>query len=368
MKKICQLTSVHPRNDTRIFLKECTSLAAAGWEVHLVVADGKGDDTLNGVFIHDVGKPSGRLDRFIGASKKVYKKGLEIDAELYHFHDPELCSIGLKLMRKGKKVIYDVHEDLPRQILSKHYINALLRKPLAFFVELYENFAARRFSYVITATPYIQKRFEKLNKASENVNNYPLLNELDTELSDWNERKNEVCYVGNITKIRGLEYVVGAMNQLNGIVFKLAGSFTPNNLKEELAAIPGWDKTDGLGQINRQEVKAVMKSAKAGIVTFLPYGNHVHAQPNKLFEYMSQGIPVIASHFPLWKSIVEGYQCGICVDPANPDEIAEAIRTILGDDQKARSMGERGREAVLQKYNWGFEEKKLIEVYEHLTN
>jgi glycosyltransferase involved in cell wall biosynthesis len=106
--------------------------------------------------------------------------------------------------------------------------------------------------------------------------------------------------------------------------------------------------------------------SKAGIVTFLPAPNHIDAQPNKVFEYMSAGVPVIASHFPLWREIVEGNQCGLCVDPHEPEQIAEAIDYLLGHPDEARRMGENGMRAVQDRYNWAIEERKLRKFYEGL--
>ncbi len=94
--------------------------------------------------------------------------------------------------------------------------------------------------------------------------------------------------------------------------------------------------------------------------------NHVDAQPNKMFEYMSAGIPVIASDFPLWREIIEGCGCGICVDPLDPKKIAEAIDYLVDNPEIARRMGENGRKAVYDRYNWDVEEKKLLALYDSL--
>ncbi len=366
MKKVCHLSSVHHRYDTRILLKECSSLFNHGYEVHLVVADGKGYENYKGIEIHDVGKSTGRLNRFFKTTKEVLKKGLELDADIYHFHDAELMPSGIKLMKMGKKVIYDTHEDLPRQLMSKHYINYFLRKPISILIEWYEDYAAKKFSFIITATPHIQQRFSKLNKFSLDINNYPLLSELNTEATDWESKKNEVCYIGSITQIRGLEEVIDAMENLDDIRLNLAGSFSPQSFKENLESRKGWDKTNFLGQINRDEVKRVLRESQVGIVTFLPFGNHTHSQPNKLFEYMAQGIPLVASNFDLWKAIIEKVDCGICINPKDPKAISEAIQTLLNDKNKAKEMGENGRNAVLSTYNWESEEKKLLQLYGEL--
>jgi glycosyltransferase involved in cell wall biosynthesis len=109
-----------------------------------------------------------------------------------------------------------------------------------------------------------------------------------------------------------------------------------------------------------------MSHSKAGIVTFHPLPNHIDAQPNKMFEYMSAGLPIITSNFPLWKEIVEGNSCGICVNPLDPEEIGKAIEYIISHSNEAEKMGQNGKKAVLEKYNWQVEEKKLFEVYEEL--
>ena len=137
-------------------------------------------------------------------------------------------------------------------------------------------------------------------------------------------------------------------------------------LKKKIKKYENWSKVNTLGFLNRQQVSEVLAKSHAGIVTFLPEPNHINAQPNKMFEYMSAGLPVIASNFSLWREIIEGNQCGICVDPLNPKAIGDAIQYLVDNPQKAEQMGKNGRKAVEQKYNWSIEEKKLLTLYKHL--
>ncbi len=362
--KICQYTSAHKSNDVRIFLKECSSLASAGHDVTLVAANCK-TETINGVKVIGVEvSVGGRFSRMSKAAKAVFQEVLTIEADVYHFHDPELLRFALALKRKGKKVIYDVHEDVPRQILGKYWINKYLRKSIASAFEIFENYVARRMDFIVAATPHIRERFLKSNKNCIDICNYPIIGEQFVS-TDWNAKKEELCYVGGITKVRGVVELVKAMD---GIPAKLnmAGEYSPLELKQELMQLPGWQNVNDFGFVGREKIYEILSSSKVGIVTLHPQDNYLDSLPIKMFEYMSAGIPVVASDFPLWKEIVELNHCGICVDPQNPKEIANAVKNILSQNKDAEQMGINGKKAVMEKYNWKIEEKKLLELYNSL--
>ena len=363
--KVCHFTSVHPYKDTRIFLKECATLVASGYEVHLVAPDAP-DQVINGLNLHSVQSPSGgRLARMTKMVWSVYQKVRALNADIYHFHDPELLPLGLILKWTGKKVIYDTHEDVPRDILTKTWIPAGLRKLISRVFEVFENFAAKQMSFVITATPFIQKRFAKITAKSQAVNNYPILDELEYGDQDWGQKERAVTYVGSITAIRGIMEMVEAIGQTEAKLL-LGGQFSPAQLRNQVVTLPGWERVEELGQLRRSEVARVFSLCCAGLVLLHPGPNHTDAQPNKLFEYMSAGIPVIGSNFPLWREIIEGNKCGICVDPLDPADIAAAISWLIEHSQEAQAMGDNGRKAVREKYNWGTEGKTLVAIYEGL--
>ncbi len=364
--KVAHLTSAHKDGDVRIFHKECVSLAEAGFEVYHLVPNSK-TRIEKGVQIISFEFPiSSRFQRMFRLVKEVYKRAVEIDADVYHLHDPELLRIALKLKKRGKKVIYDAHEDLPRDILSKSYIPKLLRKIISKRVEKFENSIASKIDGVITATPFIRDRFLKINKNTIDVNNYPIV-KIDLVYTAYTEKTEDIiCYIGTINTQRGVEELVKAL-ALTNCKLILAGDFRQVGFKENLQKLDGWKKVDYKGFLNREEVVNVYNQARLGIVTLHPILNFLDALPVKMFEYMAAGIPVIASNFTYWKTIVESGKCGICVDPKNPIEIANAITYLLENPEVAQQMGENGRQLVNEIYNWGIENKKLVSYYNALS-
>jgi glycosyltransferase involved in cell wall biosynthesis len=364
MANIVHLTSAHPRYDTRIFIKQCRSLNERGHDVTLVVADGMGDETADGVRIVDVGRATGRVDRILRATRRVLRTALRLDADVYQLHDPELLPAGLRLKRSGKRVVFDSHEDVPTQLLAKPYLGMLSRRTLSGAFRMYEDYACRRFDGLIAATPFIRERLARLHPHTVDINNYPLLQEFDGP-TDWDRKAQEVCYVGSISAIRGIRELVRACELLHSPArLALAGTFSEPALEREVAGLPGWARVQAHGHLDRIGVQQVMRRAMAGLVTLHPVVNYLDALPVKMFEYMAAGLPVIASRFPLWQDIVEGNQCGVCVDPGNPAAIAAAIDHFCRHPHIARRMGENGRRAIHTRYNWSSEAAKLAAFYD----
>lgn len=359
--KICHLTSVHPYNDTRIFLKQCSSLSKH-FDVYLVNTnsplDLKKQNNINLININYTAK--NRLQRFLITTYKVYKAAKKLNADIYHFHDPELIPYALLLKLRGKKVIYDIHESYSASISDREYIHKFLRKFIALLFNIFEKFTSIFFSYLIPATPYINNEFKNFNKNKITINNYPILDELSH--NDKNiVKENAICFVGSISKERGFYEMIEATKKTNTTLY-LAG-----NLNEEFSIYLKENKhVKSLGFINREEFSNLMKKCIAGFVLFHPCKNHINAQPNKLFEYMSANLPVICSNFPLWKNIIEKHNCGKCCDPLDIQSIVDSIEWLKNKKDDIHKIGKNGQYAVKNIYNWDIEEKKLLSIYDKL--
>ncbi len=369
MKKtsVSHLTSVHARYDVRVFQKMCRSLAKHEFNVNLVVADGLGNEIIGNVNIIDAGpKPNWRPLRMIQSVNQVFRKAVELDSDIYHLHDPELIPIGVKLKALGKTVIFDSHEDYASDILAKHYIPEVMRKPIAKIYSWYEQHALSKYDAIVTATPFIRDKFRGFGFFNVvDINNYPLQDELISSEGASSEKEFDAVFMGAITSPRGIKEVVQSL-PICGARLALAGIFNTPVFKAELETLEGWKNVTYLGQVSKKDVLELLAKSRIGIVTYLPYPNHIDSQPNKLFEYMDFGLPVISSDFKLWKDIVSVNNCGVCVDPSNPKAIADAISYLLKNPDEAAVMGVNGQRMVKEKYNWPNEEASLLKFYRGL--
>lgn len=367
--RIVHMTSAHGPFDHRIFHKECRSLARAGYEV-VELGNYASTDSIDGVRLQGLGLSSGRLQRMTIKLGTICREAFRSDGDAYHIHDPDLLIAGLLLRAAGKRVVYDIHEDVPRDVLMKTYIPKPIRMPLMWVVELAENTAARCMSGLIPATPSIAKRFYAKNNNTVVVNNYPDLDEfLPSMISKPESRSPAVAYIGGINEQRGIHEMLAAMNLLPrtlGARLELAGWFSIPGLDTELAASSQWQHVRWHGELDRNGIASLLKDVRAGLVLLHPEKNFVAAQPVKLFEYMAAGIPVIASDFPLWRKIVEDAGCGLLVNPFDTRAIAAAIERLITNPTEAEAMGQRGRKAVERHFNWANEEKTLLSFYASL--
>lgn len=371
--KVRQLTTVHAIGDTRVLHKECRSLVDEGFDVALIACHPR-DEVVSGVPVLGIGMPRNRFDRATRKAFQCFVRALRERADVYHFHDPELIGIGLALKAFGKTVVYDVHEDVPKQIMNKFWIHPLAKRPLAAAARFAERLAGRFLDGIVTATPSIaEKTFPGRDKRvfpetkTVVVQNFPEVG-LAAERNErpFADRSNAFVYVGGLSGQQGLIEMVKAFDKLPaGMTGTLAGKF--KQLKDEATALPGWSRVKYLGEVGRTEVVAALRDARCGIVLDHPITNYVDAYSTKMFEYMACGLPVICSNFPLWDEIVAETGCGVTVDPFDVDAVADALIRYNTDPTLAAETGERGRQAILKRLNWGIEVARLLELYRRVA-
>jgi len=367
MKKICHLTSVHPAFDIRIFYKECKTLLQAGYEV-VLIAPHEREEEVEGVRIQAFPKARNRFERMTQILWQIYKTAIKENADLYHFHDVELIPVGILLKLHNKKVIYDVHEDYSQALLSREWIFPWLRPQVTRMVKVAEWAGTKLFDGIVTATPQIANLFPPSKTIT--IQNFPIIDEFAEDTArPYQERLQVLIYLGAISVLRGVKEMVAAMSYLpktSEAKLWLAGKFSPAELETEIGKQPGWDRVNFLGWQSHEEVLSVIGKARLGLLLLHPIPNHITSRPNKLFEYMAGGIPVIASNFPLWREIIEGAGCGVLVDPFDIKRVAESIKWLLEAPEEAEKMGKRGQEVAFEHYNWDIEGQKLLQFYDSI--
>ncbi len=371
--RIVHMTSVHPWDDNRIFNKMCRTLARQGIEVHLVAAmdddyDGK---IIDGVMLHAVRKPANRRERFLKTTPAVLAKARLINGELYHFHDPEILPYITGFRSQiHKPVIYDVHEDYPAAILSKGWLPPLSRPFVSRVAGILEKKFVMKVDGVVAAWPKILDTF-KHHPNKVLINNYPYIDELQHSdiVAQHDRQRGSFVYVGVLSSIRGVLEMIKAV-ALGGGKFKLilGGNWTSEDYKIKCQAEPGWSYCEYRGYLGRDAMRDLYATVQAGVIAFLPEPNHQYSVPNKIFEYMSASLPVIASELPMQKSIVEDATCGVVADARDPCAIYRQMSWLYDNPVDAAAMGQRGKKAVEQKYNWDSESKKLLVLYKKILH
>lgn len=361
------MTSRHSSNDVRIFYKECSSLAGAGYDVYFVAPGTSREES--GVHIVGVGEvPSRRVIRMTTFAHKVYEKALAIDADIYHLHDPELLPYGMKLKRHGKKVIFDSHENTLNQMIDKAWIPSYFRPLVSVAYRSYATSVFNKYDALVSVTPDVVDDLKTKNPNTYLVTNYPIL----SDKSQPNPEPSQaftLCFTGGIEKQWNHVNILRALSQVEGARYVLCGRAEKEYL-DALSAEEGWEKADFVGYVSHDRSVQIQRSANVGMALLLPSNNTCHAIGSlgntKIFEYMMAGIPVICTGFVLWKEILEKYKFGICVDPEDVDAIADAIIYLRDHPEEAREMGENGRRAVAEEFNWGTQVGTLLELYKNI--
>src|SRR5574344_122901 len=364
MTKVVQITTIHKRYDSRVFYKECVSLARRGFETYLIVADSKGDEVKDGVNIIDVGAERSRVKQLFCASHRAYKKAKSLKAEIYHFHDADFFLFAKKLQTKHSKVFFDSHEDFTQLMLQRAYIPNCLRNFLFRITTALGENITTHISGVITATEHIEEKFKRYGaKRTQTIMNFPIIENQEKQEQKANN-DFVACYVGGLTQVRGVTQMVLACAQA-GVKLLLVGPFDSQAYLEELKGLPQWKNVEYMDFVPHSELhQRVYSKASVGLCLLQKAPNHTYSIPIKQLEYMQEGLPVVTTtQVEFCKDITKETNCGLCVCPTDIKEIADAILTLKNNPSLCSQMSANGKRAIKEKYNWAKEEEKLISFY-----
>lgn len=352
-RRVVHVTSVHVWSDTRIFQRMCQGLSKRGWQVSLI-ASNVPSQIVEGVNVHGVRVPKSRLLRAIVGGYRVVSAARAIDATIYHFHDPELLIWKWLLALGGRLVVYDMHEYVPGAITTRPWIPAGVRQALARCWRLLERMTLRRTPVVFAERSYA-KHYAWLPRKVVVLN----LPDTETLLAiPATAHAGRIVYVGRVSRNRGSLRMIEAMQLLRqrgiDIELDIVGPLADSH-RAELVAVLDRAQLSGVhlhGYMKPVEAWRLAAGAVAGLAVLEPEPNYVESFPTKMFEYMALGLPVVVSNFPLYREVVDGNACGLCVDPLDSAALATALEQLLRDRGRARELGRNGREAVQKRYRW----------------
>lgn len=375
-KKVCHLACKHKMNDMRIFEKECKALAMGGFEVTLI-GFGEKEQTkmIDGVCCISLFCPiKNDIDVLTKRNKLIYKAAIQVDADLYHLHEPELLPVARKLKRDGKVVVFDSHEFYGWQLHDNIHKIKIIRVPaclMRVFGNLYMQYE-KRICKTIDAVIQVCTMngvdyFANRCKQSIFIRNLPNTNDYHRKSSIVFTKDISIAMIGGITKERGVTQLVLA-SHLAGTRLLLAGDFTPKSYKKELEEMQEYNCVEYKGFLNKDGMLALMEQVQIGASTLLNVGQYdkIDTLPTKVYDYMSMELPVILSNTPFALKMNEKYHFAICVNPSDPVEIADAITWLKNHPKEAIEMGKNGRRAIEEELNWQKECEKLLDFYKQL--
>lgn len=311
------------------------------------------------------------LVRLLFSHPLVLWHALRLRPSLLHLYDPELLPVAWLIQRLlAIPVIYEVHENLHKKMSTKRVLQgSYLTRPFRYFDQL----AQRHFYLIFTEHGYLDT-YTSLVKPYAVIYNYPLLPFLEPFRFSYrpNQTHPEFFYIGGLSFERALDGLVAGLVRLSerypAFTVHLFGprQFT----QTQLEALPGYNRIQKnlcfYGYTDQRDALPYAARATAGLALLKPVGDYPDSYTTKMFEYMALGLPIITSNFPLYRDVIERHNCGFCISPDDSVRLAESLTYLIEHPNEARMMGERGRQAIEQTYNWTSEAQKLLCFYQHV--
>lgn len=392
LAKICMLADSHALFDDRIYWKEAVSLKKAGYDVHVVLAAEKDE---SGITEEGIGYEAIRRDRYPGKPflnylakrlpgglySKMFRKSAELKADVYHFQDLKVNRIGGKIQKlpHGPKLVYDVHEPYPENILDywpEGGMRGLLKKFMASYVRWWERRAVSGYDLIITTEENLEQRFRSYfpGKQVEIIYNYTNLPKVAPEPGPV-DKVYDAIYTGGVTEWRGAWQIVRAVEiarkEKPDLRVLFLGTWFPARLKEDMQSFisrHGLDESIDLKDaVPYNHVPEYYRQSRIGLGIFLPIRTHRIILQIKIFEYLNFGLPILGSNFGHIARIIGAYDCGVTVDPLDPGDIARKLIRLLTDEEAYREMRENSIRAAGEHFRWEQMEIKLRRIYSNLT-
>ncbi|WP_137222135.1 glycosyltransferase [Shewanella sp. MEBiC00475] len=369
--KVCIVAPVHDWDDVRVFKKQAISISEFGHAVTLI-ANKPSDiqEYVQGIkIIRSLNVSNFRVFRFL-LLPLVACQAIIQNADVYHLHNPDTIPIAIILKLLGKYVIYDTHEDFSKRILARDWVPSYLRPMLAKFVSKLESIIGSLANISIGTQESVVSR---LGDKAVLIGNAPRVSEdLISKVEAIEIEKSSIectrlIYVGSISENRGVFYMIDALNILNkSKPFRLwlIGPIS-GKLLNIISKRSGWEYVDYHPKMEQETAFSYINNSDIGLIYIKDVGDHKNSDPNKIYEYMTFGVPFIASKFDSWVDKLECLEAGWFIENDNVQLFAKTIINYSANASELERRGANGRRYV-SKYNWNQEVKKLHDIYNNL--
>jgi glycosyltransferase involved in cell wall biosynthesis len=332
-------------------------------------------DTNSGV------RPSRWNDRIARAGRGrrivlALRAALSETSDVYHFHDPELITLGiaLKTLRPSCAVVYDVHEDYPSMMLEKYWLPQSVRPLISKGAAAGNRLAVFCFDGIVTADPWVAADFQKVAREKTIVYyNFPV-----PSLFGANGKRvtatADLVYVGGMSDRSGIFVLLDALALLatKGLrpTVRLAG-YTDgaaglSAIEQAISNRELKNQIEFVGRIPHSEVPSLIRSGHVGLVMLQPIPKFMKNIPSKMFEYWACGLPVIASDLPPIRSFVSDGEQGLLFSPESPESLASGIQFMMEHPQERERMGRLGQKQVSEDWNNETQIDRLIRFYKKI--
>ena len=394
------ISTRHSLDDARVFHKEAKSLAGAGHEVLLVLtcndkyeystSDGKtilqgippdGEAWYAGIRVLGRPKRSGLFGKYLNYLELGRLAGKQ-EADVYHAHEPDLSlAIAVRAKRLSERqgrramIVHDMHEYPPGESYDR--IAGLLKVPVLLGHFLWDKLLMRRVDFVVTANSIVRGYSLVLSPTTgvEVLYNGPSLKLfMQGRPKRWNgsEERLILCHEGSLPFDRGLREMIEAVDRMGdrvslgivGDVFGKEREWMNRQIRErkleDIVTCTGW--------LPYEQVGEAVAQCHVGLILFREcMENRMAGPPNKLFNYMNAGLPVISVAFPEMRRIINEEKCGVMIFDQTVESIVSSLQKIIENPAEMEKMGEAGQQAIRERYSWEQMEKRLLSVYDELS-
>jgi glycosyltransferase involved in cell wall biosynthesis len=373
--RVCHFSSVHSIHDTRVFSRECLSLAKY-FDVTLI-AIGNFSGQKQGVRIIGIPLAKTKLERFFGTTFKVFVSAIKTEADIFHIHDAEMLPFALVLGLLGKNVVYDIHENTKQDILLKPWLKQDLKAKAARMYDALLKFSSRFVHYIpVVANDQFLPIFHVKHKQYTVIQNFADVDEMRKYKVE--DRlilpNNHIFYVGMIKDMYyDFNVLIEAVHQLKQkgfIVFVHAVGYFGANVKHDFEDNKYWhevkEQIHFYGKLSMDSAYKISMQCKLGICLKNQPEEILVSHERKFFEYMAVALPSVFCQSKIYKDINDKYKIGEAIDLKSAEQMALAIQIILSNDDEYRLMQANCIKASEEKYNWKSQERILVNVYKRL--